>query len=100
VIGGAMRATRPVVTPNQVQAMPPVERQHLADQCRRIAALPSRARKALLSKGERSPTFRTDAQHLERIEAKLNQLNDAAQSRGLITYNGHNGADQPARLSN
>jgi hypothetical protein len=27
------------LTPNQVQAMPPVERQHLAEQCRRIAAL-------------------------------------------------------------
>jgi hypothetical protein len=27
------------LTPNQVQAMPPVERQQLADQCRRITAL-------------------------------------------------------------
>lgn len=38
-----------------------------------------------------------EAQHLERIEAKLNQLSDTAQSRGLLTH-GHNGADQPARL--
>jgi hypothetical protein len=41
-----------------------------------------------------------EAQHLERIEAKLNHLNDAAQSRGLLTYNGHAGADSEARLPN
>lgn len=41
-----------------------------------------------------------EAQHLERIEQKLNQLNDAAQSRGLLTYNGHDGTNQPARLPN
>ena len=37
-----------------------------------------------------------EAQHLERIEAKLNQLQATAESRGMIA-NGHNGADQQAR---
>jgi hypothetical protein len=39
-----------------------------------------------------------EAQHLERIESKLNQLSDTAQQRGRLPYNGHDGADQPARL--
>ena len=36
-------------------------------------------------------------QHLERIEAKLNQMQAMAESRGLIT-NGHDSADPQARL--
>jgi hypothetical protein len=40
------------LTPNQVQAMPPVERQNLADQRRRIAALAE-------PRTEGSPTFTT-----------------------------------------
>jgi hypothetical protein len=37
-------------------------------------------------------------QHLERIEAKLNQLQSMAESRGLIA--GHDSADPQARLPN
>ena len=40
-----------------------------------------------------------ETQHLERIEAKLNQLQTTAESRGQIAH-GHDGADQPARLPN
>jgi hypothetical protein len=39
-----------------------------------------------------------EAQHLERIEAKLKALHAAAESRGVITVNGHDGPNQPARL--
>lgn len=38
-----------------------------------------------------------EAQHLERIEAKLNQLQAMAESRGLIAHS-HEGANQPAQL--
>jgi len=40
-----------------------------------------------------------EARHLERIEAKLNQLQATADSRGLIT-GGHDGTDPQARLPN
>ena len=40
-----------------------------------------------------------ETQHLERIEAKLNQLQATAESRGLIT-GGHDSADRQARLPN
>jgi len=38
-----------------------------------------------------------EAQHLQRIEVKLNELQVTAGSRGLIAHD-HDGADQPARL--
>jgi ABC-type transport system involved in Fe-S cluster assembly fused permease/ATPase subunit len=38
-----------------------------------------------------------EAQHLGRIEVKLNELQATAESRGLIVHD-HDGADQPARL--
>ena len=38
-----------------------------------------------------------EAQHLEGIEIKLNELQATAESRGLIAH-GHEGANQPARL--
>ena len=40
-----------------------------------------------------------ETQHLERIEAKLTQLQATAESRGLIT-NGNDGTDAQARLPN
>jgi hypothetical protein len=40
-----------------------------------------------------------EARHLERIEAKLNELQATAESRGLIT-NGHDSADPQAPLPN
>jgi hypothetical protein len=39
-----------------------------------------------------------EAQHLERIEAKLNQLQATAESRGMLPH-GHASADQPSRLA-
>ena len=40
-----------------------------------------------------------EAQHLERIEAKLNQLSDTAQQRGLLTH-GDRSTNSAARLPN
>ena len=34
-----------------------------------------------------------EAEHLVRIEAKLTQLSETAQQRGLLTYNGHQDAE-------
>jgi hypothetical protein len=39
-----------------------------------------------------------EAQHLERIETKLDTLSAAAESRGMITINGDARTDQQARL--
>ena len=40
-----------------------------------------------------------EAQHLERIEAKLNQLSETAQQQGLLTY-GDRSTNSAARLPN
>jgi hypothetical protein len=48
-LGSEVTALLTGLTPDQIAAMPPVERQHLADQCRRIAALADAAPRATVN---------------------------------------------------